>query len=107
MDELDEEALIEILTEPKNALVKQYKKLFEYENVKLEFSKEALRAVAREAMKRKSGARGLRSILENTMLDIMYDLPSYENLKECIITEEVVFEGKPPRLIFAKKAESA
>jgi ATP-dependent Clp protease ATP-binding subunit ClpX len=107
MDELDEEAFIEILTEPKNALVKQYKKLFEYENVKLEFTQEALKAIAREAMKRKSGARGLRSILENTMLDIMYDLPSYKNLKECIITEEVVLEGKPPRLIFEKKAESA
>lgn len=107
MDELDEDALVEIQVEPKNALVKQYKKMFEYEDVKLEFTQEALRAVAKEALKRKSGARGLRSILENTMLDIMYELPSYEDLKECLITEEVVLQNKPPHLLFEKKVESA
>jgi ATP-dependent Clp protease ATP-binding subunit ClpX len=107
MDELDEDALVEIQVEPKNALVKQYKKMFEYEDVKLEFTQEALRAIAKEALKRRSGARGLRSILETTMLDIMYELPSFEDLKECLITEEVVSQNKPPHLLFEKKVESA
>ena len=107
LDELDEEALISILKDPKNALVKQYKKLFEIENVKLEYTDEALRAVAREAMKRKSGARGLRSILENIMLDIMYEVPSRPNIRECVITEDVVLNKGVPLLIFEDEVESA
>ena len=107
LDELDEEALISILKDPKNALIKQYKKLFEIENVKLEYTDEALRAVAREAMKRKSGARGLRSILENIMLDIMYEVPSRPNIRECVITEDVVLNKGVPLLIFEDEVESA
>lgn len=107
LDELDEEALVRILKEPKNALVKQYQKLFEFENVKLQFTEEALRAVAREALKRKSGARGLRSILENIMLDLMYEIPSRPNIRECIITEEAVLQKGPPLLIYEDELESA
>ncbi|MDO9463561.1 MAG: ATP-dependent Clp protease ATP-binding subunit ClpX, partial [Deltaproteobacteria bacterium] len=88
LEELDEEALIKILKEPKNALVKQYKKLFELDHINLRFTEGALVAVARESMKRKSGARGLRSILENAMLDIMYELPSQGDARECVISEE-------------------
>jgi ATP-dependent Clp protease ATP-binding subunit ClpX len=95
LDELDEKALISILQTPKNALVRQYIKLFE------------LQGVAREAMKRKSGARGLRSILEHIMLDIMYDIPSRTNIRECVITEEVVLQKGPPLLIFEDEVESA
>lgn len=107
LDELDEDALVTILTKPKNALVKQYQKLFEFNHVKLEFTDEALRAVAKEAIKRKSGARGLRSILENIMLDIMYEIPSKPNIKECIITEELVLQKGPPLLIYEDEVESA
>jgi ATP-dependent Clp protease ATP-binding subunit ClpX len=107
LGELDEDALIEILTIPKNALVRQYSKLFEIENVKLEFAAEALQAVAREAMKRKSGARGLRSILENIMLDIMYELPSQSNIRECVITEDFVLQKSPPLFIYEDEVESA
>lgn len=107
LEELDEEALVKILKEPRNALVKQYQKLFEFENVKLEFTEEALRAVAREALKRKSGARGLRSILENIMLDLMYEIPSRSNIRECIITEEAVLQKGPPLLIYEDEVESA
>ena len=84
--------MIRILGEPKNALVKQFKKLFEMESVNLRFTDSALSAIAREAMKRKSGARGLRSIIETSLIDIMYDIPSIENLKECVVGEEVVLE---------------
>ena len=94
LDELDEEALVDILTEPKNALVKQYQKLFEFEDVRLRFSEGALRAIARQALARKSGARGLRSILENVMLDLMYDIPSRDDVEECVINEEVIEQGK-------------
>jgi ATP-dependent Clp protease ATP-binding subunit ClpX len=107
LDELDEKALISILQTPKNALVRQYIKLFEFENVRLEFTDDALQGVAREAMKRKSGARGLRSILEHIMLDIMYDIPSRTNIRECVITEEVVLQKGPPLLIFEDEVESA
>jgi ATP-dependent Clp protease ATP-binding subunit ClpX len=107
LDELDEEALIRILKEPKNALVRQYEKLFEMENVRLQFTDEALRAVAKEALKRKSGARGLRSILENIMLDIMYEIPSRTNIRECIITEDAVLQKGPPLLIYEDEVESA
>lgn len=96
---LDEDALVEILTKPKNALVKQYKKLLEYDGVELEFTEEALREIARLAIQRKTGARGLRSIIESIMLDVMFDLPSRDNIKKCIITKETVTDDMPPTLV--------
>jgi ATP-dependent Clp protease ATP-binding subunit ClpX len=107
LDELDEDALIEILTKPKNALVKQYQKLFELEDVRLRLTDGALRAVARQALKRKSGARGLRAILENVMLELMYDIPSRDDVEECVISEEVIEQGAKPLLVFKREAESA
>jgi ATP-dependent Clp protease ATP-binding subunit ClpX len=107
LDELDEEALIEILTKPKNALVKQYQKLFEFEDVRLRFSDGAMRAVARQALRRKSGARGLRSILESVMLDLMYEIPSRDDIEECVINEEVIEQGSNPLLVMKREAESA
>lgn len=107
LNELDEESLIRILTEPKNALIKQYQKLFELEDVKLNFTDGALTAIAKEATKRKTGARGLRAILENSMLDTMYELPSQSNIKECIINEDVVAEEGKPIIVYEKKAETA
>ena len=107
LDELNEEALIRILQEPKNALIKQYAKLFDFERVALKFTDEALQSVAKLALKRKSGARGLRSILELAMLDIMYDLPSLKGVQECVIGEEVITRGEQPILLFAKQAEYA
>jgi len=107
LDELDESALVRILKEPKNALTKQYAKLFDMENVHLKFTEEALKAIAREAMKRKSGARGLRAILENIMLDIMYDIPSQPNIKEVVISDDVVDRNEPPIVVYSKAAESA
>jgi ATP-dependent Clp protease ATP-binding subunit ClpX len=89
LNEIDEDAMIHILTEPKNALTKQYKKLFTMDNVTLEFETDALHEIAQKAIKRKTGARGLRSIMEDVMLDIMYDLPEYEN-KTVTITKDVV-----------------
>lgn len=96
LDELDEDALIQILTEPKNALTKQYEYLFDMEGAKLTFEDEALTAVAKQAMKRKTGARGLRSIIENALLDTMYELPSMENAKEVVVTRAVIEDGKEP-----------
>ena len=107
LDELDEDALVQILREPKNALVKQYQKLFEMEGVKLQFTEGALRAVAQEAMRRKSGARGLRAILEKVMLDIMYEIPSKGNVKECIIGEDVILRGEKPILVYEEEADVA
>jgi ATP-dependent Clp protease ATP-binding subunit ClpX len=107
LDDLDEPALVSILREPKNALIKQYQKLFEFERVKLRFTDGALVAIAKEALKRKAGARGLRSILESIMLDIMYDLPSQNNIKECIINEETILHKERPIVLYEKKAESA
>lgn len=104
LDDLDEEALVKILTEPKNALAKQYQKFFEFERVKLRFTESALRTIAREATKRKSGARGLRAILEEIMLDTMYELPSQIGIKECIISEEVVTKREQPLLMYEKQA---
>ena len=106
LDELDEDALVRILCEPKNALVKQYQKLFEMENVNLKFTDGALVAVAKEALKRKTGARGLRSILENAMLDVMYDIPSQDRVREVVINEDVIFKGNQPIIIY-ECAESA
>jgi len=107
LDELDDSALMRILKEPKNALTKQYSKLFEMESVHLKFTEDALRAIAREAMKRKSGARGLRAIMENIMLDIMYDMPSQPNIKEVVISEDVVEKHEPPIVVYTTAAESA
>ena len=102
--ELSEEALIKILQEPKNALVKQYQKLFELENVKLMFTDDSISAIANMAMKRGSGARGLRSIMENIMVDIMYEIPSQTNIKECIINEGVVSNRENPIILYEKSA---
>ena len=107
LHELEEEALIQILTQPKNSLVKQYQKLFEFEGVKLKFTHDALVAVAQKALARKSGARSLRSIFENVMLDTMYDLPSFKGLKECIINREVVANSANPLLVFEQEADLA
>ncbi len=107
LHELSEDALIEILTQPKNALVKQYQKLFEYENVMLEFTESSLRKTAQLAIERKSGARGLRSIMENIMLDVMYEIPSRDNVKKVVVTKEVVDGSSQPEIIEEKKAELA
>jgi len=107
LDELGESALKRILTEPKNALVKQYQKLLSFDNVKLKFTDKAYDAIAREAIKRKTGARGLRAILEDVMLDIMYEVPSKTNIKECVITEDVVNKKEQPILTYEERAESA
>jgi ATP-dependent Clp protease ATP-binding subunit ClpX len=108
LEELDEQALVRILREPKNALVRQYQKLFDMENVHLRFTEGALGAIAREALKRKSGARGLRAIMENIMLDVMYDIPSQPNIKEVLISEEVVLRKAQPIVLYQKAAaESA
>jgi len=99
LEALDEEALMRILLEPKNALTKQYKKLFELENVGLTFDPEALRAVAQKALKRGTGARGLRSILESLMTDLMFELPARDDVREVVITREAVTEGTPPLVV--------
>lgn len=104
LNHLSLEALVRILTEPKNALVKQYKKLFELENVELKFTEDALLAVAKDAIDRKSGARGLRAILESVMLDIMYDIPNTPGVQECVIGEEVITRGESPLLLYENQA---
>ena len=107
LGQLDEAALVEILTKPKNALVKQYQKLFEFEDVRLRFTDGALRVVARKARVQESGARGLRSILESAMLDLMYELPSRDDVEECVVNEEMIEQGAEPLLVFKREAESA
>ncbi|MFV1951152.1 MAG: ATP-dependent Clp protease ATP-binding subunit ClpX [Nitrospinota bacterium] len=104
LDDLDEDTLVKILVEPKNALIKQYKKFFEFEKINLSFTDDSLRAIAGEATKRKMGARGLRSILEDIMLDMMYDLPSYSDIKECVISKEVVTNREQPIILYEKRA---
>ena len=99
LEELDREALIKIATEPKNALVKQYKKLLELDGVELEFTREALEAIVDKAIERKTGARGLRSIIEEIMRDIMYDIPSNPKIEKCTITKDTVTLGKSPDLV--------
>ena len=99
LNELDREALIRILKEPKNALVKQYKKLFSYDNVKLSFEDDALEAIADLAVERKTGARGLRSIMEKVMMDVMFTIPSDDSIKECVITKASVVDGAAPLII--------
>jgi ATP-dependent Clp protease ATP-binding subunit ClpX len=107
LDELSESTLIRILTEPKNALVKQFQKLFEMEGVNLRFTDGALAAIAKEAVKRKAGARGLRAIMETSMIDIMYDIPSVENVKECVISEDVILKKEAPILLFEQSKKKA
>lgn len=107
LNELDEASLIKILSEPKNALVKQYRRLFDMDGVTLKFADAALQAVAKEALKRKAGARGLRAILESTMLDIMYDIPSKKGIKEVMISEEVITKREQPLLVYEKAAEAS
>jgi ATP-dependent protease Clp ATPase subunit len=102
LNSLDEEALVKILTEPKNALVRQYAKLLSFDDVELEFTPDALQAIAQQALGRKSGARGLRAIIEGVMLDTMFELPSLEGVKKCGITKEAVLNGERPRLIYGK-----
>lgn len=102
--ELDEVDLERILTEPKNSLIKQYQKFFQFENVQLSFTDSAIRATASEALERKTGARGLRAILEEVMLDIMYELPSLTDIKECVISEEVITQRAYPITLYEKKA---
>ncbi|MDM5298964.1 ATP-dependent protease ATP-binding subunit ClpX [Bacillus pumilus] len=99
LEPLDENALVEILTKPKNALVKQYTKMLELDNVELEFEEDALSEIAKKAIERKTGARGLRSIIEGIMLDVMFDLPSRDDIEKCVITGETVADGVPPRLV--------
>jgi ATP-dependent Clp protease ATP-binding subunit ClpX len=107
MRDLAEEDLIRILKEPKNALTKQYMKLFELEGISLRFTDEALSAAAKKAMQRKSGARGLRSVMESAMLEVMYELPSDEHAAECVISEEVISEGKYPEVIRSDENKKA
>jgi ATP-dependent Clp protease ATP-binding subunit ClpX len=103
LHELNEEALVDILTKPKNALVKQYQKLFEMDGVKLKFANGALHAVARQALKRNAGARGLRAIMEKSLLDIMYDVPSQADIREVVVSEEVIASGESPLIVYEKE----
>lgn len=107
LDELDETALVKILTEPKNSLMRQYQKLLSFDEVKLRFTDSALIAIAKRAVQRKTGARGLRAILEEVMLDVMYEIPSEKGVVECIINEETVVKKERPILIYKKQAEQA
>ncbi len=107
LNELSLDALVRILTEPKNALIKQYRKLFELEHVNLKFTDAALLCVAKAALERKSGARGLRAILESVMLDIMYEIPSSPEIQECVIGEEVITRGESPLLLYENQVEYA
>ena len=107
LSELDEPSLVKILTEPKNALTKQFQKLLSFDNVRLKFTDASLSAIARKAIQRKTGARGLRSIIEEIMLDVMYEIPSQKGIRECLITEETVMKNEKPILIYEKQAESA
>ncbi len=107
LKELTVDAMMQVMTEPKNALVKQYKKLFEFENVKLKFTEAAVKAIAEKATKRKTGARGLRAVLEETMLEIMFDLPSQPDIEEVVINEEVVLKGEKPMLVYENKKQAS
>ena len=107
LGELDEAALVQILTEPKNALVRQFQRLLEFENVTLRFTDSGLQAIARRSLERKSGARGLRAIMEATMLDIMYEIPSMSGVKECVINEDVILDNEEPILLFEQSQDRA
>ncbi|MDU7926916.1 MAG: ATP-dependent Clp protease ATP-binding subunit ClpX, partial [Finegoldia magna] len=100
LDELDEQALIKILLEPKNAVIKQYQELFKMDDVELEFDEDALKAIAKLAYDRKTGARGLRTIIEKSLMNIMFELPSRQDIFKVILTKESVLEGKDPKLVF-------
>jgi ATP-dependent Clp protease ATP-binding subunit ClpX len=104
LHELNEEALIDILTKPRNSLVKQFHKLFEMDGVKLKFAKGALQAIAKKALARESGARGLRAIMEEAMLDVMYDVPSKQGIKEVVVNEEAILQGEAPLIVYHKEA---
>lgn len=106
LNQLDKEALVEILTKPRNALVKQYKRLFELDGVQLEVEEEALEVIADRAIERKIGARGLRAIMEDIMLDVMYDIPSTDNVEKCIITKETVLNNQRPNLVIGEHRKS-
>ena len=106
LEDLDEDALVTILTKPKNALVKQYQRLFELEETELSFTNEALRAIAQKAIKRKTGARGLRSILEDILLDSMFELPGLNDVTEVVVNDEAVTSGAAPLMIYADKAQA-
>jgi ATP-dependent Clp protease ATP-binding subunit ClpX len=107
LEELDEKALVKILTEPKNALVKQFQKLFKMEGAELEFREEALNAIAKRALKRKTGARGLRSIIEHALLDIMYELPGMKDVTKVVVDEKCVSGESKPLLLYAEQAKAA
>jgi len=111
LEALNEDALVRILTEPRNALVKQYEKLFDLDGVNLEFQADGLKTIAQEALRRKTGARGLRSILEDIMLEIMYDIPSRDDISKCVITRDTILKKEKPMLVSIerkkKKEESA
>ena len=106
VDELDKEALIEVLTKPKNALVKQFQKVFELDNVELSFTAGALESIAELAMNRKTGARGLRSILEDTLLDVMYESPSREDIQKIVVSKETVIDKLPPKMVITKEEDT-
>jgi ATP-dependent Clp protease ATP-binding subunit ClpX len=105
LDPLEESALIDILLKPKNALTKQYQKLFGFEGVELKFTDKAIKAIAQQALKRRTGARGLRGVIESSMLDIMFDIPSRTNVKEVVIDETVIESGGAPKLVYKTEEE--
>ena len=107
LDALDEDALVKILTQPKNALVKQYQKFFDYDGVDLVFTDDALQAIASDAMKRGMGARALRAIIEEVMLNIMYEIPSCKDVKKCIVTEDTISHKKEPTLVTLSEVKQA
>ncbi|HLR21462.1 MAG TPA: ATP-dependent Clp protease ATP-binding subunit ClpX [Tissierellaceae bacterium] len=107
LEELDEDALVEILTKPKNALVKQYKELFDMEDLELEFEDGALEAIAKKAIERKTGARGLRGIIEEIMMDIMYEVPSRDDVEKCLITEDTILKNGEPTLVLSDKKKKS
>ena len=107
LNELTEEALIEILTKPRNSLVKQYQKLFEMDDVRLKFTKAALKSVAKKAITRESGARGLRAILEDSMMDLMFEIPGKTGVKEVVVSEDVIEKKEAPVMVYAEEAEPA
>ncbi len=107
LEGLDEEALVRILKEPKNALVKQYQRLFEFDDVKLHFEEEAIVAIAKKALERKTGARGLRSIMESVLMDVMYHIPSDDTIVQCIITKEVIEGTSEPLVVYREAVKKA
>ena len=107
LEELSESALIDILTRPRNSLVKQFQKLFEMDGVKLTFTEGALKAIAQKALLRESGARGLRAIMEENMLDVMYEVPSKDNIKEVVVNEEAITKSESPLIVYGEETADA